>query len=159
MRSSRGTRDPHDTRGPRNALIRNALIAAALIAGVLTGCSSDNGETPASAASKASDLIASATAKLSDIQGGFDVTGDVKAGSTANENGRAVAEITATNNSSSTADFTVQVNFKDSDGNLLDAVVVNIDGVPAGGTKSADARSNRDLSGTPPAEIARAVRH
>ncbi|MEU2156945.1 hypothetical protein ABZ532_18345 [Streptomyces sp. NPDC019396] len=159
MRTSRGTRDSHDTRVPRNALIRNTFIAAALIAAALTGCSSDNGETPKSAASKASDLIASATAQLSDIQGGLDAKGDVKAGSTENDDGRAVAEITATNSSSSTADYTIQVNYKDSDGNLLDAVVVSINDVPAGGTKTADARSNRDLSGTPAAEIARAVRH
>ncbi|MFD7440003.1 hypothetical protein [Streptomyces sp. NPDC059909] len=140
----------------RHALI--ATAAAVLIAAGGTGCS-DTDETPESLASKASEAIASATAKLSDIQGGINAKGDVKAGPTENKDGRAVSEITATNSAGSTTDYTIQVNFKDSDGNLLDAVVVTISDVPAGGSKTGEARSNRDLSGTPKAEITRAVRH
>ncbi|MGW2563338.1 FxLYD domain-containing protein [Streptomyces sp. NPDC001514] len=140
----------------RHALMGTA--AAALIAAGITGCS-DSDESPESLASKASDVVASATAKLSDIQGGINAKGDVKAAPTENKDGRAVSEITATNSASKSADYTILVNFKDSDGNLLDAAVVTIDDVPAGGSKSGEARSNRDLSGTPKAEIGRAVRH
>ncbi|MFC5801065.1 FxLYD domain-containing protein [Streptomyces formicae] len=138
---------------------RGALLAAAaLIATALAGCS-DTTETPASLSSRASELVASATAQLSDIRGAINAKDDVKAGPTRNEDGRAVCEITATNGSGRTADYTVQVSFEDADGNLLDAVVVTVKDVPAGASKTADARSNRDLSGTPRAEIGQAVRH
>ncbi|MFE7775440.1 hypothetical protein ACFU5O_16370 [Streptomyces sp. NPDC057445] len=152
-------RTARDTPGTRNARrARCALVAAALIAAAITGCS-DTGETPDSLASKASEAAASATDKLSDIKGAINAKGDVKAGSTEIKDGKAVAEITATNSTTSAADYTITVNYKDSDGNLLDATVVTINDVPAGGSKSADARSNRDLSGTPKAEIGQAVRH
>ncbi|WP_351228035.1 FxLYD domain-containing protein [Streptomyces sp. NPDC002133] len=140
----------------RNALI--GVATAVLIAAGATACS-DTDQTPESLASKASEAVASATARLSDIQGGFNAKGDVKAGATENKDGRAVSEITATNSSGGSADYTIQVNFKDADGNLLDAAVVTINDVPAGGSKTGEARSNRDLSGAPEAEIARAVRH
>lgn len=155
-------------------------MTAVVVAAGMTACS-DSDETPASVASKAGKAVESATAKASDlvasasaqvdkikesasakvnaVKGGINAKGDVKAGPTKEDGSHVATEITATNGSGKTADYTVLVNWKDSSGNVLDATVVNIDGVPAGGTKSATANSNRDLSGTPAAEIGQAVRH
>ncbi|MEU2434381.1 MULTISPECIES: hypothetical protein [unclassified Streptomyces] len=141
-------------RGASGAL----LAAAALIAASLVGCS-DTTETPESLSARASEVVASASAQLGDIRGAINAKDDVKAGPTKNEDGRAVSEITATNSSGNTADYTALVSFKDADGNVLDAVVVTVEDIPAGASKTADARSNRALSGTPQAVIGQAVRH
>ncbi|MGW8357867.1 hypothetical protein [Streptomyces wedmorensis] len=137
-------------------------LALALATGTtlaLTGCDA--------AKDAASDVIASATAavasaaqeKMNEIKDGVDAAADVKAGRTSVDGDRTVAEITATNPKDKTADYTVMVNFRDGDGNLLDAVVLNIDGVEPGTSKSGTARSNRTLTGDTTAEIAQALRH
>ncbi|MEU8757629.1 hypothetical protein [Streptomyces sp. NPDC048659] len=116
---------------------------------------------------KAGGIVSSATAaaasaaqqKMDEVKDGVNATGDVKAGPTSADGDRTVAEITATNPKDKTADYTVWVNFRDSGGNLLDAVVLNIDGVEAGKSKSGTARSNRNLTGDTKAEIQQAVRH
>ncbi|MGW7367760.1 hypothetical protein ACWGI8_31140, partial [Streptomyces sp. NPDC054841] len=169
-------RTGHDIRNPgiRNAVL--AAVTAAVVAAGATGCS-DTGETPESVASKAGEAVASATGKvgevlesasaaassaasrMAEIKGGLDAKGDVKLGPTKADGNRVATELTVTNLSSKTADYTVLVNWKDADGNVLDATVVSIDEVPVGGAKSATARSNRDLSGTPTAEVAQALRH
>lgn len=51
------------------------------------------------------------------------------------------------------------VTFRDTEGNFLDTVVLSIDGVPPGESKTGTARSNRTLSGDTKAEIAQALRH
>lgn len=96
---------------------------------------------------------------MNEVKDGVNATGDVKAGTTSADGDRTVAEITATNPQDKNADYTVMVNFRDDSGNLLDAVVLNINGVEPGASKSGTARSNRTLSGTTTAEIAQALRH
>ncbi|MFE3492060.1 hypothetical protein ACFXOS_03005 [Streptomyces sp. NPDC059175] len=167
----------------RPAGIRRAVLGAAtavVVAAGMTACSNSD-ETPASVASKAGEAVdsatskagelvasasaevdkikASASAKVNEIKGGINAKADVKVGATKDDGDHVATEITATNSTGDTADYTVLVNWKDSSGNILDATVVNVDDVPAGGTKSATANSNRDLSGTPVAEIGQAVRH
>ncbi|MEV0090271.1 hypothetical protein [Streptomyces sp. NPDC050738] len=156
----------------KTARTAGALAVAALLALSATACGSD--DTPSSAASKAKDAVASATAKageavasataaasskMAEIKDGADAKGDVKAGDTKTDGDRSTVELTATNSTDKTADYTVTVNFKDKGGNLLDVTVMNIDGVEAGKSKSGTARSNRDLGGDATAEVGQALRH
>ncbi|MEU4099941.1 hypothetical protein AB0F16_04860 [Streptomyces tanashiensis] len=135
-----------------------ALAATALLS-TLTGCDA--------ATDKAGEIVSSATAavasaaqeKMNEVKDGVNAGGDVSAGPTSTDGDRTVSTITATNPKDKTADYTVMVNFRDSDGNLLDAVVLTIDGVEPGKSKTGTARSNRTLSGDSKAEIAQALRH
>ncbi|MEV0115403.1 FxLYD domain-containing protein [Streptomyces sp. NPDC050844] len=145
-----------------------AAACTALLALTVTACTDEDvdkaKDTVASATAKAGDVVASATeaaaSELEKVKDGVNATGDVKAADTTKPDGdRTTAEITATNSSDKKADYTISVNFRDSDGNLLDAVVLNINGVDPGASKSGTARSNRSLSGTPKAEIGQALRH
>ncbi|CAM5467661.1 MULTISPECIES: FxLYD domain-containing protein [Streptomyces] len=150
---------PHRTPWTRTAVL---LTAAALGVAALTSCSDD--ATPSSVASKAASAYASATAEagraLDEIKGGVNAKSAVKVGgTTTNSDGRAEAEITVENTTGSTKSFAVQVDFKDEDGNLLDAAVVTVSDVAAGGTAKGTARSTRDLGGQVRAEVARAVRY
>ncbi|WP_225804081.1 hypothetical protein [Streptomyces sp. NK15101] len=134
-----------------------ALAATTLLA--LTGCDA--------ATDKAGQIVSSATAavasaaqeKMNEVKDGVDATGDVRAGATSTDGDRTVAEITATNPKDKNADYTIMVNFRDGEGNLLDAVVLSISGVAPGKSKTGTARSNRTLSGATKAEIAQALRH
>ncbi|MGW5424722.1 hypothetical protein [Streptomyces sp. NPDC003943] len=132
-----------------------AATAALLAVLALTGCEQ--------AKEKAGSIVASATAaaqeKMNQIKNGVDAKGDVTAGPTSTDGDRTVATITATNPTGSTADYTIWVNFRDKDGNLLDAVVMNITNVGAKAAKTGTARSNRSLSGATKAEVVQAVRH
>ncbi|WP_329119817.1 hypothetical protein [Streptomyces sp. NBC_01465] len=156
----------------RAARTAGALSVAVLVALSATACGSD--DTPSSVASKAGDVVSSATAKageavasataaasskMAEVKDGVDAKDDVKAGDTKTDGDRSTAEITATNGTDKTVDYTVTVNFKDKGGNLLDVVVMNIDGVEAGKSKSGTARSNRDLGGDATAEVGQALRH
>ncbi|SED01864.1 hypothetical protein [Streptomyces sp. TLI_105] len=133
------------------------LAATTLLA--LTGCDT--------AKDKAGQIVSSATAavasaaqeKMNQVKDGVNATGDVRAGATRVDGDRTVAEITATNPKDKNADYTIMVNFRDTDGNFLDSVVLNIDGVEPGKSKTGTARSNRTLSGGTKAEIAQALRH
>lgn len=146
------------TRTPTRAaaLTSGALLALAL---ALTGCDQ--------AKEKAGDLVSSATAavasaaqeRMNEVKDGVNATADVKAGATSTDGDRTVAEITATNPKDKAADYTIMVEFRDDDGNLLDSVVLTIDGVEPGASKSGTARSNRTLSGATKAEVAQALRH
>lgn len=122
------------------------------------------GEVAASATAKVGEAVASATAaaasKMAEVKDGADAKGDVKVdGATKEDGDRTTAEVTATNPTDKSADYTLTVNFRDSGGNLLDTVVLNVDGVEAGKSKTGTARSNRALSGATTAEIGRALRH
>ncbi|MFB7515520.1 hypothetical protein [Streptomyces sp. NPDC056144] len=136
-----------------------ALALAAAAALSLTGCDQ--------AKEAAGDIVSSATAaaasaaqeKLNEVKDGVNATGDVSAGPTSVDGDRTVAEITATNPKDKNADYTIKVDFRDAEGNFLDTVVLNIDGVEPGGSKTGTARSNRSLSGDTKAEIGQAVRH
>ncbi|MFJ5710063.1 hypothetical protein [Streptomyces sp. NPDC093105] len=96
---------------------------------------------------------------MDQIKDGANATGDVVAGPTSVDGDRTVATVTAANPLDQTADYTVLVTFRDGGGNFLDTVLVTVDGVPAGASKSGTARSNRTLDGATTAEITRALRH
>lgn len=140
-------------------LTATAAVAATL---TLTSCSDD--DTPSSVASEAASAFASATAEagsqLDDIKGGIDAKDAVSLGDpTTDADGRAAVEVTVENTTDSTRSFAAQINFRDEDGNLLDAAAVTVSDVPAGKTGKGTARSTRDLSGEVKAEVARALRY
>ncbi|MEU5040722.1 hypothetical protein [Streptomyces griseorubiginosus] len=151
-----------------------ALLAALALTGLtgltgLTACS--DGDSPssvaskvASAASRAGDAVASATAeagrRFDDIKNGVDAKDDVRlAAPTTAADGRTTVEVTATNRADSAKSFAVQVDFTGQDGKLLDVVVVTVSDVPAGGSGKATARSTHALSGKATAKVSRAVRY
>ncbi|MEV5971791.1 hypothetical protein [Streptomyces sp. NPDC051921] len=146
-------------RSRRAASVAAALLAVTAFGSALTGCDE--------AQQAAGDIVSSATAaaasaaqqKMDEVKDGATATADVKAGPTSVDGDRTVAEITATNPKDKNADYTILVNFRDTEGNLLDAVVLNINGVEPGKSKSGTARSNRSLSGATKAEISQALRH
>ncbi|MEU6661420.1 hypothetical protein [Streptomyces sp. NPDC046821] len=157
-------------RGVRGAAA-GLLVAILVLAGA--GCSNNNtspsneasqaASAASSVASRAGEVIASATAKaqqeLDRIKGGVNAKGDIALGSVTNDGGRKSVPVTATNHSGSQASYAVQIDFRDPGGNLLDVVVVTIDNVGNGKSGKGTARSNRDLSGDVTADVARAVRH
>ncbi|ANW19410.1 hypothetical protein [Streptomyces clavuligerus] len=116
------------------------------------------------AASQAASAVASATAaadkKLQEIKGGVNAKGEVTLGKpvTAGD-GRTSVEVTARNTTDASKSFAVQINFRDSGGNLLDASVVDISDVAAGKSGQATALSNRKLTGAVTAEVGAAVRY
>ncbi|MCX4858679.1 FxLYD domain-containing protein [Streptomyces canus] len=145
-----------------------ALLTTLALTG-LTACSDDDSPSSvaskvASAASRAGEAVSSATAeagrRFDDIKNGVDARDDVRLGTpdTASD-GRTTVEVTATNSADSAKSFTVEVDFTDQDGKLLDAVVLTVSDVPAGGTGKGTARSTHDLSGDVRAKVPRAVRH
>ncbi|MFJ5213223.1 hypothetical protein ACIP98_00735 [Streptomyces sp. NPDC088354] len=154
----------------------SATYAAAVLtvmAAAVSGCSdgagppSVNGSRAASAASslaaRGGEALASATAaaasELARIKGGVDAKADVRLGTVSTSQDKATVPVTATNNGTKPASYTVQVSFRDSGGNLLDAVVVTVPDVPAHGTARATARSHRDLGGPVRATVDTALRH
>ncbi|MGO4629392.1 hypothetical protein AB4225_00395 [Streptomyces sp. 2RAF24] len=142
--------------------VRATAGAVALLLGLSlasTGCDQAKEAAGGIVSSATAAAASAAQEKMNEIKGGVNANGDVTAGPTSTDGDRTVAEITATNPKDKTADYTVWVNFRDPGGNLLDAVVLNIDGVDAGKSKSGTARSNRTLTGDTKAEIQQAVRH
>ncbi|MGW3558529.1 hypothetical protein ACWDNT_14340 [Streptomyces sp. NPDC000963] len=132
-------------------------LAAALA--LTAGCDSA-GDAVGGAVSSATAAVASAAErKMDEVEDGVDAKGDVKTGEPRADGDRTVTEVTATNPGDEDADYTVMVDFRDGDGKLLDAVVLNIDAVAPGTSKSGTARSNRQLSGVAKTEIGRALRH
>lgn len=137
-----------------------AVLALTLaVTGATTGCDAAK-ETAGDIVSSATAAVASAAQqKMNEIKDGVNASGDVSAGPTSVDGDRTVATVTATNPKDKTADYTVMVTFRDDGGNLLDTVVLTVDGVGAGASKSGTARSNRTLGGATTAEIAQALRH
>ncbi|MFF0091628.1 FxLYD domain-containing protein [Streptomyces canus] len=145
-----------------------ALLTALALTG-LTACSDDDSPSSvaskvASAASRAGEAVSSATAeagrRFDDIKNGADARDDVRLGTPATaSDGRTTVEVTATNSADSAKSFTVEVDFTDRNGKLLDAVVLTVSDVPAGGTGSGTARSTHDLPEDVRAKVPRAVRH
>ncbi|MFJ4368484.1 FxLYD domain-containing protein [Streptomyces chartreusis] len=138
------------------------LVTLTLAVTALTSCSDD--DTPTSVASKAASAFESATAEagrqFDEIKGGIDAKGSVQLGDiTTDSDGRASVEVTVENTTDSTKSFAVQIDFKDEDGNLLDASVVTVSDVAANQSGKGTARSTRDLSGDVRAEVERAVRY
>ncbi|WP_328977394.1 FxLYD domain-containing protein [Streptomyces canus] len=145
-----------------------ALLTTLALTG-LTACSDDDSPSSvaskvASAASRAGEAVSSATAeagrRFDDIKNGVDAKDDVRLGTPATaSDGRTTVEVTATNSADSAKSITVEVDFTDRNGKLLDAVVLTVSDVPAGGTGKGTARSTHDLSGDVRANVPRAVRH
>ncbi|ROR44563.1 hypothetical protein [Kitasatospora cineracea] len=159
--------------------------AALLGAAALSGCSSDGSPSPAassalegaksavaSAASSATAAIGSAAASLgasaqaaassalASVKGGLDAKGDVALGTaTTGSGGKLSVPLTVTNHGSQSGKYTIQVNFDDGSGNLLDAVVVNVPEVAAGASAQATAESNRSLEGSVTPVVANALRY
>ncbi|GAA2312846.1 hypothetical protein OKJ48_04470 [Streptomyces kunmingensis] len=148
-----------NVRGIRGAAA--ALLATALAVGA-AGCS-DNDTSPSDAASKAGGLLASATAeaqkKVDEFKAGTEAKGDVRLGDVTKDDGRATVPVTVTNKASDAKSYLVLVAFKDSGGNRLDTVALNVNDVEGGKSKKADARSHRSLDGDISADILRALRH
>ncbi|MFG2553866.1 FxLYD domain-containing protein [Streptomyces sp. NPDC048581] len=150
----------HRTRSTTTTTI--LTTTATLAAALLTACG--EGDTPSSVASKAASAVASATAEagrqLDDIKGGIDAKDAVKlAEPKTDSDGRTTVEVTADNTTDATRSFGVQINFRDEDGNFLDATVVTVSDVPGGKSGKGTARSTRNLSGEIRAEVARALRY
>jgi hypothetical protein len=153
-----------------------ALTLAALSA---AGCGSGSSSTAAKASSQASSVISSAASQagsaaseaessassavssaLAEITGGATAASDVTAGPvTIGSDGRAVSQLTVHNPTSEAHDYTISVEFDDAGGNLLDVTLVTVSNVPAGGSATATARSNRTLSGPLSVKITNAIRH
>jgi hypothetical protein len=104
-------------------------------------------------------VSASAAAKLDEIKGGLDATSDASVGQPQADGDRTKAEVTVDNKTGKTVDYTVLVEFRNDAGNLLDAVVLNIDQVGAGKQAKSTARSHYKLTAATRADIARAIRH
>ncbi|MER7517095.1 FxLYD domain-containing protein [Streptomyces sp. NPDC126499] len=158
MSRARTARTALTARTTRTALV--LLAGPVVLAGLaLTGCDQAK-ERAGEIVSSATGAVASAAEeKMNEVKDGVNAAGDVKAGPTSTDGDRTVAEVTATNPRDKSADYTVRVDFRDDQGNLLDTVVVNVGGVAPGASKTATARSNRTLSGATKAEIAQALRH
>jgi hypothetical protein len=151
-----------------------AGVAVALTLFGAAGCSSTSsaGKSVQSAASAlasqaapaVSSALAAASAAASSALAGaassLDVRSDVTAGPVQTaSSGRSTSVVEVKNTSGATADFTVVLTFRDGSGTVLDAVIMNIDKVPAGGTGSGTATSHRDLSGTVKVQVDSALRH
>ncbi|MBO1333281.1 hypothetical protein [Streptomyces sp. VRA16 Mangrove soil] len=159
--------------GKRDAVrAMGAVAAVAVLTLTAAGCSDDT--SPSDAASKAASAAASATAKIGDtvasataeagkkldeFKGGVNAKDDVKLGDVTKDGGRATVPVTVTNSESATRSYAVQVDFRDSGGNLLDTIALTVSNVEAGKSKEATARSNRSLDGDVTADVARALRH
>ncbi|MFJ9036195.1 hypothetical protein ACIRF8_06365 [Streptomyces sp. NPDC102406] len=139
-----------------------ALLAVVVLTAGAAGCS-DSDDGPSDAASKAAGVLSSATAeaqkKLDEFKKGTEAKGDVELGAATEDGDRATVPVTVTNKQSSTKSYLVLVAFKDSGGNRLDTVALNVDGVGADSSKKATARSHRSLDGKVTADILRALRH
>ncbi|MGA5217746.1 hypothetical protein ACPCAE_17000 [Streptomyces cinereoruber] len=140
---------------------RTAGAAAALAAALAltTGCDAAKDAAGGAVSSATAAVASAAEQKMNEVKDGVDAKADVKAGEPRADGDRTVAEITATNPKDQNADYTVLVNFRDGEGKLLDSVVLNVDAVAPGESKSGTARSNRQLTGVTQAEIGRALRH
>lgn len=149
-----------------------ALPAAAVLAALAaatTGCSGDS--TPSDAASKAASAVqsvgagldaaaADAKKKLESVKDGVDAKANVRLGDPAKDaDGHGTVPLTVSNTAQDEKSFAVQVDFRDSGGNLLDTVVVTVPDVAAGATGQGTARSTRGLSGDVRASVGTALRY
>ncbi|MGW1888711.1 hypothetical protein ACWCP6_00405 [Streptomyces sp. NPDC002004] len=162
--------------GGRGMARTAGLLLTTVLVGSTAACSGTNSPSgvasrAASAASAASSMasaaasaVGSATAeagrRLDEFKNGVHAQGDVKLGAvTKNGDDRAAVKVTVTNSVDSAKSYAIQINFRDPNGNLLDVVVVTLDGVPAHASKDATATSNRALKGDVTASVGTALRH
>ncbi|MET9956944.1 hypothetical protein ABZ135_36090 [Streptomyces sp. NPDC006339] len=143
----------------RTAVVAVVALALAGAAAALTGCDQAQQRAGEIVASATGAVASAAQEKMNEVKDGVNAARDVRAGPVSTDGDRTVAEVTATNPDDKDADYTIWVNFRDDRGNLLDAVVLNVNGVGPGASGTGTARSNRALSGATEAEIAQALRH
>ncbi|MER6911331.1 hypothetical protein ABT354_06635 [Streptomyces sp. NPDC000594] len=159
-----GTTSPAELASKAASAAGRATAAASSAVAEASRAVESAGAKVTGAASQVASAVASATAaadkKLADIKGGVDAKGEITLGKpvTAGD-GRTSVEVTARNTADGSKSFAVQVDFRDSGGNLLDAAVVEVKDVAEGRTGSATALSNRSLSGAVKAEVGRAIRY
>ncbi|MFD9728890.1 hypothetical protein [Streptomyces sp. NPDC059072] len=144
-----------------------AVLAA--LATATTGCSNDG--TPSDVASKAASAVQSAGAeleaaageakkKLDSVKDGADAKSDVRLGTPSKDSeGHSTVPVTVSNTAKDQKSFAVQVNFRDTGGNLLDTVVVTVSDVAPAATGQGTARSTRSLSGDVRANVGTALRY
>ncbi|MEV6733241.1 MULTISPECIES: hypothetical protein [unclassified Streptomyces] len=152
----------------RRRILPSVAVIAALALGA-TACSGDT--TPSDVASKAASAVASVGAdlnaaaaeakkKLDSVKDGVDAKSDVRLGTPSKDaDGHASVRVTVSNTVTSKKSFAVQVDFRDTGGNLLDTLVVTISDVAAGAAGEGTARSNRGLSGEVEAGTGTALRY
>jgi hypothetical protein len=127
--------------------------ASSALSSVLNGASSG-------ASSALSQASASVSSALGQAKGALDATADVQAGPVSiGSDSRPQAQLTVTNPTADTHDYTIAVTFQDDSGTPQDAAAVNVSNVPAHGTATATVRGVRSSSGTLTAKITAAVRH
>jgi Flp pilus assembly protein TadD len=140
----------------RRALQAGAVTVALVSA--LAGCGDE--DTPSDVSSAVSSAAEDMAEELREIRDGIVATDDAEVRETSiDDSGRAVAKIAVTNNGDETDSYTVQVNFHDKDGDLVDSVLVTVSSLEPGETAQATARSHRDLPARTTADVVMAVRH
>ncbi|MER8182778.1 hypothetical protein [Kitasatospora sp. NPDC094015] len=155
--SSDSSPSPAVSSALQSGLSAAASAAQSLASGATSGAASVAASVAASAVSSAQ---AAASSALSSVKGGLDAKSDISLGGvTPASDGRLQVPLTVKNGGSQAYQYTVQVNFKDQSGNLLDVVVLTVPEVAAGGTAQSTATSNRTLSGNVTAEVASALRY
>ncbi|WP_327280270.1 MULTISPECIES: hypothetical protein [unclassified Streptomyces] len=151
---------------------RHTLPAAAALAALALGATACSGDTtPSDVASKAASAVASVGAdlnaaaaeakkKLDSVKDGADAKDAVRLGTPSkNADGHATVPVTVSNTATDKKSFAVQVNFRDTAGNLLDTVVVTVSDVAPGSTGQGTARSTRGLTGDVKADTGTALRY
>ncbi|MCX4749382.1 hypothetical protein OG455_28390 [Kitasatospora sp. NBC_01287] len=129
-----------------------ASSAISQAASAANSVSSAGSSALASAQSAASSAVAGAT-------GGLDATGDVTLGQVStNSSDRAEVVVTVNNHGSQAQRYTIEVGFKNSEGNLLDTTLVTLGNVQPGATVTATATSGETLSGPVMASVVSAQR-
>ncbi|OLZ61919.1 hypothetical protein AVW11_24200 [Streptomyces amritsarensis] len=162
------------TRGAAGVVLAAAVLGAAGCSGgdgdpsgaVSSAASAvrSAGEAVSSAASEAAKAAESAAAvakdKLAEVKDGVDAKDQVSLGTVATDpDGYTAVPVTVRNTDDATKSFAVQVEFKDTSGNLVDTVVVTVSDVAGKGTGQGTARSTHKLSGTVTAQTGTALRY
>ena len=142
----------------------NASSAASKAASAAASAVSKAASAASSLASQGQNAFASATAeakrRLDEVKNGVNAKDDVTLGTVrTTSDGRTTVSVAVRNTADSTKSFAVQVNFKNSGGNLLDTVVITFTDVAAAHTANGTARSTHNLSGQVKPEVGTALRY
>ncbi len=138
----------------------NSPAASAARSGASAVASAASSAAASAVASAVAAAEAAATSALANVKGGLNAKEDVALGSvTIGSVSRAEVPVNVTNHDSKPRRYTIVVDFKDQSGNLLDVAVLEVPQVAAGGTATATARSNRDLTGSVITEVRNALRY
>lgn len=138
-----------------------ALSAAAVLALGATACGEDTSpDDVRDAVSSVESALDRAGDEFNDFKNGVDAKNQVQVGQTAKDpDGRVSTPVTVTNTGDKEADFLIQIEFRDTSGDLVDTIVMNIDNVAPGQEGDGTARSNLKPSEDVTGQVARALRH